>query len=136
MITPNLPEASVLLDRIVETMEDMINAVRDLASLGCANVLLKGGHLTHGNSCDLLYQKNTDTMTKLSGTRIDTPNSHGTGCTLSSAVCANLAKGIGLETAVQNAKAYITGALIAGAEYTTGKGHGPVHHFYDLWPGT
>ena len=57
-------------------------------------------------------------------------------CTLSSAVCANLAKGIELETAVRNAKAYITGALAAGAEYTTGKGHGPVHHFYDIWPGT
>jgi len=134
IITPNLPEASVLLNRDVETMEDMTGAVRDLASLGCANVLLKGGHLTDGNNCDLLYQKDTDTITKLSGTRINTPNSHGTGCTLSSAVCANLAKGTGLKTAVQNAKAYITSALTAGAGYTTGKGHGPVNHFYDLWP--
>ncbi len=135
LITPNLPEASVLLDREVETMEDMTRAVKDLAGIGCPNVLLKGGHLTHGDSCDLLYQKSTDTMTKLPGTRINTPNSHGTGCTLSSAVCANLAKGIELETAVRNAKAYITGALAAGAEYTTGKGHGPVHHFYEIWPG-
>lgn len=76
----------------------------------------------------------TDAMTKLSGTRINTPNSHGTGCTLSSAVCAGLAKGAGLETAVKNAKIYITRALTAGAEYTTGRGgHGPVNHFYDLW---
>ena len=134
IITPNLPEASVLLDRDVETMEDMTRAAKDLATLGCANVLLKGGHLTQGNSCDLLYQKDTDTMTELPGTRINTPNSHGTGCTLSSAVCANLVKGIELETSVQNAKAYITCALTAGAEYTTGKGHGPVNHFYDLWP--
>ncbi len=134
IITPNLPEASVLLDRDVENMADMTRAAMDLATLGCANVLLKGGHLTHGDSCDLLYQKDTDTMTKLPGTRINTPNSHGTGCTLSSAVCANLAKGIGLKTAVQNAKAYITCALTAGAGYTTGKGHGPVNHFYDLWP--
>jgi hydroxymethylpyrimidine/phosphomethylpyrimidine kinase len=134
IITPNLPEASVLLDRKVETLEDMSLAARDLATLGCPNVLLKGGHLSHGDSCDVLYQKDTDTMTKLMGTRIDTPNSHGTGCTLSSAICANLARGVALKTAVENAKAYITGALTAGAGYTTGKGHGPVKHFYDLWP--
>ena len=134
IITPNLPEASVLLGRDVETLEDMDQAAKDLADLGCANVLLKGGHLIHGDSCDLLYQRKTETLTKLPGMRIDTQNSHGTGCSLSSAVCANLARGVGLKTAVQNAKAYITGALKAGAGYTTGKGHGPVHHFYDLWP--
>ncbi|WP_299982474.1 bifunctional hydroxymethylpyrimidine kinase/phosphomethylpyrimidine kinase [Desulfobacula sp.] len=133
IITPNLPEASVLLDRNVETLEDMTRAARDLTTFGCPNVLLKGGHLSHGNSCDFLYQKDTDTMTKLPGTRIDTPNSHGTGCTLSSAICANLAKGFGLKTAARNAKTYITCALMAGADYTTGKGHGPVNHFYDLW---
>ncbi|MBT3386666.1 MAG: bifunctional hydroxymethylpyrimidine kinase/phosphomethylpyrimidine kinase [Desulfobacula sp.] len=134
IITPNLPEASVLLNREVETLEDMTLAARDLADLGCDNVLLKGGHLAQGDSCDLLFQKGKNTLTKLSGERIDTLNSHGTGCSLSSAVCANLAKGVQLEIAVQNAKAYITGALFAGAEYTTGKGHGPVNHFYDLWP--
>lgn len=134
IITPNLPEASILLGRDVETLEDMSSAARDLAGLGCPNVLLKGGHLSHGDSCDLLYQKDTDTMTKLSNERIHTANSHGTGCTLSSAICANLAKGLGLKTAVRNAKAYITKALTAGAEYKTGQGHGPVKHFYDLWP--
>ena len=134
LITPNLPEASVLLDRPVDTLNDMTQAAKDLADLGCANVLLKGGHLTDKDSCDLLYQKKSDTLTTLAGKRIDTPNSHGTGCTLSSAICANLARGIGLETAVRNAKAYITGALTSGAAYTTGRGHGPVNHFYDLWP--
>ncbi|MBU1343096.1 MAG: bifunctional hydroxymethylpyrimidine kinase/phosphomethylpyrimidine kinase [Proteobacteria bacterium] len=134
IITPNLPEASVLLDQKVETIEDMTRAVKDLASLGCANVLLKGGHLTQEDSCDLLYRKDMDTLIRLPGTRINTPNSHGTGCTLSSAVCANLARGVALETAVKNAKAYITSALAAGANYTTGKGHGPVSHFYALWP--
>ena len=133
IITPNLPEASVLLNREVETLEDMESAARDLADLGCDNVLLKGGHLIQEDSCDLLFQKGKNKLTKLSGERIDTLNSHGTGCSLSSAVCANLAKGVELETAVQNAKAYIIGALLAGAEYTTGKGHGPVNHFYDLW---
>jgi len=134
IITPNLPEASVLLGRDVETLEDMENAAKDLAGLGCANVLLKGGHLRAGDSQDLLYQGDTGNMTRLPGTRIETLNSHGTGCTLSSAICAGVAKGVCLETAVKNAKLYITSALSAGAEYTTGKGHGPVHHFYDLWP--
>ncbi|MCG8533145.1 MAG: bifunctional hydroxymethylpyrimidine kinase/phosphomethylpyrimidine kinase, partial [Desulfovibrionales bacterium] len=73
------------------------------------------------------------TMTELSASRIDTPNSHGTGCTLSSALCANLAKGMEIETAVRNAKSYIHSALTAGAGYQIGNGHGPVHHFYDLW---
>ena len=72
-------------------------------------------------------------MIELPGTRIDTPNSHGTGCTLSSAIAAGLAKGLALEEAVKQAKTYIIGALKAGAAYKTGKGHGPVHHFYDLW---
>ncbi|MCP3873072.1 MAG: bifunctional hydroxymethylpyrimidine kinase/phosphomethylpyrimidine kinase [Desulfobacteraceae bacterium] len=134
IITPNLPEASVLLERDVETLEDMTQAAKDLANLGCVNVLLKGGHLTQKESCDLLYQKDTDTLTKLPGRRIDTSNSHGTGCTLSSAITANLAKGKPLEIAVQEAKTYITEALTAGAEYITGKGHGPVNHFYSLWP--
>ena len=133
IITPNLPEASVLLNRSVETFKDMPQAVKDLAKLSCNNILLKGGHLTDNNSCDILYQTNNDYMLELPGERINTPNSHGTGCTLSSAIAANLAKGIDLETAVKNAKAYIIGALKAGAEYKTGKGHGPVHHFYDLW---
>ena len=134
IITPNLPEASVLLDRDVENLEDMPRAAKDLADLGCANVLLKGGHLIHGDSLDLLFQKDSNSLIKLPGTRIDTLNSHGTGCTLSSAVCASLARGLGLEMAVRNAKAYIIGALTAGAEYKTGRGHGPVNHFYDLWP--
>jgi hydroxymethylpyrimidine/phosphomethylpyrimidine kinase len=133
LITPNLPEASVLLGRPVENREEMNPAARDLAALGSANVLVKGGHLAGDDSCDLLYQSRTGTLTELFAKRIHTPNSHGTGCTLSSAIAANLAKGVDLETAVKNAKAYIMGALSAGADYQTGKGHGPVHHFYDLW---
>jgi len=134
IITPNLPEASVLLGRRVETFGDMPKAARDLSLLGSANVLVKGGHLTQESCCDLLYQKKNNTITEFPEKRINTPNSHGTGCTLSSAIAANLAKGVDIETAVNNAKTYITGAIIAGADYQTGKGHGPVHHFYDLWP--
>ena len=133
IITPNLPEASVLLGREVETPEDMVRAARDLTALGCPNVLLKGGHLTGQDGADLIFQRDADTLTQLPGIRIQTPNSHGTGCSLSSAVCAHLARGLDLEAAVWGAKAWLTGALKAGAEYKTGKGHGPVHHFYDLW---
>ena len=133
IITPNLPEASVLLGREVATPEDMVRAARDLTDLGCANVLLKGGHLTGQDSADLLFQREADTLTELPGIRVQTPNSHGTGCSLSSAVCAHLARGLDLEAAVRGAKAWLTGALKAGAEYKTGKGHGPVHHFYKMW---
>ncbi len=133
VITPNLPEASVLLGRPIETAKDMPGAAKDLAKLGVSNVLVKGGHLTGSQSHDLLYESRSQTMIELPGTRINTPNSHGTGCTLSSAIAAGLAKGLALKEAVKQAKAYIIGALKAGASYKTGKGHGPVHHFYDLW---
>ncbi len=133
LITPNLPETSVLLDRPVRTSSDMQKAARDLADFGPAHVLVKGGHLEGDKSFDLLYTPSTGRMVELPGIRIDTPNSHGTGCTLSSAIAAGLAKGMDMEAAVASAKAYITAALEAGAAYATGKGHGPVHHFYDLW---
>jgi hydroxymethylpyrimidine/phosphomethylpyrimidine kinase len=112
----------------------MAQAAKDLTAFGSANILIKGGHLKDDDSCDLLYQTENKKMTQLFGKRIHTPNSHGTGCTLSSAIAANLAKGIELGIAVKNAKAYLMGALCAGADYQTGKGHGPVHHFYSLWP--
>ncbi len=133
VITPNLPETSVLLGRPIETAEDMPGAAKDLAKLGVPNVLVKGGHLTGSQSHDLLYESRSQAIIELPGTRIDTPNSHGTGCTLSSAIAAGLARGFALEEAVKQAKAYIIGALEAGTAYKTGKGHGPVHHFYDLW---
>ena len=133
LITPNLPEASVLLNRPVETVGDMETAARDLGALGCANVLVKGGHLTGEQSGDLLYTKKENVMIPLVGERIDTENSHGTGCTLSSAIAANLARSMPLEAAVKLAKVYITHALRAGAEYRIGQGHGPVHHYYKFW---
>jgi hydroxymethylpyrimidine/phosphomethylpyrimidine kinase len=133
VITPNLPEASVLLDRDVQSQEDMAEAAKDLAELGCPNVLLKGGHLSGNTSTDLLFQKDKGRLTELYNERIDTPNSHGTGCSLSSAICALLARGMDIESAVHQAKVFISAALTAGAEYKIGQGHGPVHHFYDLW---
>ena len=133
LITPNLPEASVLLKEAIETAEQMPGAARDLALLGPTGVLVKGGHLTGQTSHDLLFESTHGTMETFPCDRVETPNSHGTGCTLSSAITAGLARGLGLTQAVAQAKAYITGALKAGAGYQTGKGHGPVHHFYHLW---
>ncbi len=133
IITPNLPEASVLLGRPVQTMDDMYGACRGLSLLGCDNILLKGGHLTGDKSIDLFYSRTENKIIELDQTRIATDNSHGTGCTISSAITAYLARGNDIETSVKKAKEYITGALKAGAKYRTGKGHGPVHHFYMFW---
>jgi len=133
VLTPNLPEASVLLGRQVTTREQMDAACRDLASLGCSTVLLKGGHLTDDVVTDLFYDARTGEMSELAGSRVDTPNSHGTGCTISSAIAAGLAKGLPLLDSIKGAKDYISGALEAGAKIKIGHGHGPVHHFHNLW---
>jgi hydroxymethylpyrimidine/phosphomethylpyrimidine kinase len=133
VVTPNLPEASVLLDREIRTREEMEAAAADLAKIGGRHILIKGGHLAQGDAADLLYGAASGAYLRLPGERIDTRNTHGTGCTLSSAIAAGLAKGEDPETAVRNAKAYITGAIRAGAAYRLGEGHGPVHHFHRFW---
>ena len=130
LITPNLPEASVLLGRAIATTPAIEQAAIDLAALGCGNVLIKGGHLETGDSDDCLYLGGERRAVILPGERIATRNNHGTGCTLSSAIAASLAKGATMEQAVRQAKTYITNAIRAGAEYTIGHGHGPVHHFF------
>ena len=130
LITPNLPEASVLLGRDIDTAEAARAAVTDLAALGCESVLVKGGHLESGDSDDTLLLGPESRIVTLRGERIPTRNNHGTGCTLSSAIAANLAKGEDVETAVRHAKDYISGAIRAGASYVIGHGHGPVHHFF------
>jgi len=133
VITPNLPEAGVLLGRDVNSEKEMAAACRELARLGCRAVLLKGGHLEGAQSPDLLYVGGAADPLRLEAGRIDTPNSHGTGCTLSSATAAYLALGHPIETAVRKAKQYVLMALTTGAEYTLGQGHGPVHHFHAFW---
>jgi len=133
VITPNLPEAGVLLYGEVTTEAEMAAACRDLAQLGCRAVLLKGGHLQGAQSPDLLYVHDAENPIRLEADRIDTPNSHGTGCTLSSATAAHLALGRPIEAAVREAKRYVLQALTAGAGYTLGQGHGPVHHFHTFW---
>jgi hydroxymethylpyrimidine/phosphomethylpyrimidine kinase len=134
VITPNLAEASLLLGREVTERSQMADACRSLADLGCNRVFLKGGALTAGpTSVDLLYDRVNGELLKFESPRVDTLNSHGTGCTISSAIAACLAKGMKLPAAVREAKAYIDGALQGGAEVKIGAGHGPVHHFYNWW---
>ncbi len=133
VITPNLPEAGVLLGGPVPaTLADMRVAVRQLHRLGPEWVLLKGGHLTGPDSTDLLFDGAT--VTELAGRRLDTRNTHGTGCTLSSAIAALLPR-YDMAEAVRTAKTYLTDAIAASERLAVGSGHGPVHHFHALWKG-
>jgi hydroxymethylpyrimidine/phosphomethylpyrimidine kinase len=133
VLTPNLPEAALFLNREINTLEEMQQAARDLAAYGSRSVLLKGGHLTGHDANDVLYIGPKDRVVMLQGERVKTRNNHGTGCTLSSAVASFLAKGYALEDAARAAKQYLQGAIQAGAEYKIGQGHGPVHHFFKHW---
>jgi len=132
LITPNLPEAAALLDEPVATDE---NAVADqgkrLLALGCRAVLIKGGHGQGAESTDYLVTP-AGAIT-LSAPRIATKNTHGTGCSLSSAVAAGLAKGEDMETAVRNAKAWVTAAIAEADRFSVGRGHGPIHHFHKYY---
>ncbi len=132
ILTPNLPEAAVLLGRDIPPGE-VEPATAQLAELGCRNVLVKGGHGEGATSHDCLYLGAEGRTVWIEGPRIPTPNNHGTGCTLSSAIAAHRAKGESVEAAVRRAKEYIRGAIRAGAEYQLGHGHGPVHHFWAFW---
>lgn len=127
VITPNIPETEVLSGMKVRTKEDMQKAAKMIGdSCGCA-VLVKGGHCVN-DANDLLYADGK--WRWFEGKRIDNPNTHGTGCTLSSAIASNLAKGFSLEESVQRAKDYISGALAAMLDF--GKGSGPINHLFDL----
>ena len=127
LITPNLPELELLTGDSIASREERIDAARKLAAKwGCA-VLSKGGHAE--KSADDILVTDSET-TVFPGPRIDTKNTHGTGCTLSSAIAANLAKGAGLTAAIRQAKDYVAGAL--ATDLKMGKGHGPLHHGFDL----
>jgi hydroxymethylpyrimidine/phosphomethylpyrimidine kinase len=131
VITPNLPEACVLLGRESIDEPHMPAAAEALLALGCSAVLLKGGHLTGDTSVDILHDG--ERVTRLSARRIASRNTHGTGCTLSSAVAAFLARGSPLTEAVQQAKDYVSAAIAHAATLELGTGHGPVHHFHAWW---
>jgi hydroxymethylpyrimidine/phosphomethylpyrimidine kinase len=132
VITPNLPEAADLLDAEQATDEaSMLRQAGRLMTLGAKAVLMKGGHAGGPESVDLLVTA-TGSL-RVSGVRLPTRNTHGTGCTLSAAIAAGLAKGLGLADAVHEAKAYTSAAIAAADRLAVGNGPGPLHHFYRWW---
>ena len=127
VITPNIPETEVLSGMKISDKDDMEKAAVSIGEKFKCAVLVKGGHSIN-DADDILYSNGKITYFK--GKRIDNPNTHGTGCTLSSAIAANLAKGYSLEKSVERAKEYISGAL--GAMLDLGRGSGPMNHAFDL----
>jgi hydroxymethylpyrimidine/phosphomethylpyrimidine kinase len=133
VVTPNIPEASVLTGRSLKNWKDMERTAEILAQHGSRSILIKGGHGAENKSTDLLLLVRENRFVRLEAERIETRNNHGTGCTLSSAIAAYLAKGNDIEAAVQKAKTFMNQAIAAGARYQIGHGHGPVHHFFHWW---
>ncbi|MTH97787.1 bifunctional hydroxymethylpyrimidine kinase/phosphomethylpyrimidine kinase [Roseibium sp. RKSG952] len=134
IVTPNLHEAAHILgSKLAESDAAMQDQANRLLALGAKAVLMKGGHATGNEARDLL--KTPESEIWVTGPRYDTQNTHGTGCTLSSAIASGLAKGLELEAAVREAKDYISGAIAASDRLKIGNGHGPVHHFYRTWQG-
>jgi hydroxymethylpyrimidine/phosphomethylpyrimidine kinase len=135
LITPNLPEAAKLI-RCGEAANEreMSQQAQELKRLGAKAVLLKGGHAEGAEAVDILLDGEGEL--RLQASRVKTANTHGTGCTLSSAIAAELAKGASLRAAVERAKAYVTAAIAAADQLHIGKGRGPVQHFHAVWPKT
>ena len=132
IITPNIPEAEILAGCHIGDEHDLHEVAKRLADELGVSILLKAGHLTNDVLVDYLFNVEDDTITPLPSERVETRNTHGTGCTLSSALATCLARGESLTKAVQSAKDYITKAILEGANYTLGNGHGPVCHFFHL----
>jgi hydroxymethylpyrimidine/phosphomethylpyrimidine kinase len=132
LVTPNLPEAAALLEeQIARDETEMRHQGERILALGARAVLVKGGHADGAESVDILVSASG--VQRFPAPRIDTRNTHGTGCTLSSAIAAGLAKGMDLSDAVAAAKAYISEAIRASRSLEIGQGHGPVHHFHAWW---
>ncbi len=128
VLTPNIPEAEKISGLTISSIEDMETAAIKIQGMGCKAVVIKGGH-SNGNPLDVLFDGGV--FTHFETARIDTNNTHGTGCTFSSAIASQLAKGYSVKEAVGKAKAYVTTAI--KHSLAIGKGNGPTHHFYDLY---
>ena len=128
VVTPNIPEAEALTGRAIGSVDDARAAARDIVGMGAKAVVVKGGHLD-GPPKDLLYDGVR--FREYAGARIETTSTHGTGCTFASAIAVGLAKGLSLEEAVGQAKAFVTEAMRRA--FAVGQGHGPLHHFFALW---
>lgn len=134
VITPNIPEAELLLGQKIESQAQLPDFAQRLSeACGGVSVLLKAGHLSDELLTDIFYNAETGETLSLTSERLSTVNTHGTGCTLSSAFAASLAKGMSLNESAVAAKDYIAAAIRAGAAYKIGHGHGPVHHFHTWW---
>jgi hydroxymethylpyrimidine/phosphomethylpyrimidine kinase len=133
IITPNIPEAEILLGECIQSQKTLAAKAEKLSANLGVSVLLKAGHLSGNDLADILFNAEDGSVLELNSKRISTKNTHGTGCTLSSAIASFLALGLSLSDAVRHAKDYIAQAIVSGTEYTLGKGHGPVHHFYKYW---
>ena len=131
VVTPNIPEAETLTGRTIVTDDDVREAARSIVAMGAASVVVKGGH-RDGPATDLYFDGSS--FREFTSPRIDTVNTHGTGCTFASAVAAGLAQGLATEDAVGQAKEYVTEAI--RSSFPIGQGHGPLNHFYKLWPET
>ena len=130
LITPNLHEAEALAGKKISTVGEMETAARELLAFGSQAVLIKGGHLEEEEMCDVLYIKGEDQPHHFSSPKIESRNTHGTGCTLSSAIATYLALGEPLEEAVRKAKAYVYQGILNGKDVHIGEGHGPLNHFF------
>ena len=130
LITPNLSEAEVLTGHRMDNVEKMKTAAPELLKLGCGAALLKGGHLEGGKMCDVLQIAGEEKPHLFVSDKIESKNTHGTGCTLSSAIATFLALGYDMPQAVERAKAYVAGGIHAGKDIHIGEGHGPLNHFY------
>lgn len=128
VVTPNLPEAAVLLGRSVESLEDARQAARDIVAMGAKSAVVKGGHL-QGDAVDVFYDGRE--LREFAAPRVDTTSTHGTGCTFASAIAAGLAQGMAVEDAVARAKEYVTEAI--RNSFSLGGGHGPLNHFFKVW---
>lgn len=133
IITPNIPEAEILLGKKIERQSDLPKVIKELSFGRQVSVLLKAGHLAEEQLTDVFYNAESDELLQFSSPRLQTRNTHGTGCTFSSAIASFLAQGLGLNEAVGEAKKYMEQAIRAGADYEIGHGHGPVHHFFRFW---
>jgi hydroxymethylpyrimidine/phosphomethylpyrimidine kinase len=137
VLTPNIPEAEKIAGMTVENVEAMEEAARRIHGMGCGSVLMKGGHAaappakpsSPSKAVDVLFDGRE--FRRFEALRIDTKNTHGTGCTYSSAIASNLALGLDMEQAIAKSKEYVTTAI--RHSLSIGKGHGPTHHFYDLY---
>lgn len=133
IITPNLFEAEIITGQTIREQNDVFQAVRKMKDTGCRSALLKAGHLDVNPFYDVLYDFEQDKEYRFKTTRIDTLNTNGTGCSFASAIAAFLAHGEALEMAVEKAHSYLHRAIVEGAEYKIGQGHGSVHHFWNWW---